>query len=192
MKKAMALGLLAISFATSSMVGPVEAATNMYIKFEGPALTGGSTSSEHAGEIEIMSWSHGFSQPTSPVRSTAGRGSVEQANHSKLTFTKHLDSSTDDLLRQCWSGKQFAKVTVTCYRSDGAADNKPVQYLVIEMEHVMIADFSISGGAGDLPVENISLDYGTAKYTYTPRKGTDGTEGATQSIKHNLETRKIE
>jgi type VI secretion system secreted protein Hcp len=167
-------------------------ATNMYIKFENPAVTGDSTSQEHAGEIEIMSWSHGFSQPTSPVRSNVGGGGVEQANHSNFTFTKYLDSATDDLLKQCWTGKQFAKATVSCYRSDGAADNKPVQYLLIEMEHVVISNLSISGGAGDLPVENVSLDYGIVKYTYTPRKDADGTGGAAQPIKHDLETRKIE
>jgi type VI secretion system secreted protein Hcp len=167
-------------------------ATNMYIKFETPAVTGDSTSSEHAGEIEIMSWSHGFSQATSPVRSTVGGGGVEQANHSNFTFTKYLDSATDDLLKQCWTGKQFAKATVMCYRADGAADNKPVQYLLIEMEHVIISNLSISGGAGDLPVENVSLDYGIVKYTYMPRKDADGTGGAAQPIKHDLETRKVE
>jgi type VI secretion system secreted protein Hcp len=167
-------------------------ATNMYIKFEEPAVTGGSTSAEHAGEIEIMSWSHGFSQPTSPVRSTAGSGTVEQANHSNFTFTKYVDSATDDLLKQCWTGKQFKKATVTCYRSDGAVDNKPIEYLKIEMEHVVVSNFSISGGAGDVPVENVSLDYGIVKYTYKPQKKGDGTGGDAQAIKHDLETRKVE
>ncbi len=38
---------------------------------------------EHVrSEIEVLSWNHGFSQPTSPTRSTAGAGTVEQANHS--------------------------------------------------------------------------------------------------------------
>lgn len=167
-------------------------ATNMYIKFTGPDIAGGSTSSEHAGEIEVMSWSHGFTQPTSPVRSTAGAGSVEHAAHSNFSFTKYLDSATDDLLKQCWTGKQIAKALVTCYRADGAADNKPIKYLEIEMEHVIIANLSISGGAGDIPVENVSLDYGIIKYTYLPQKKADGTGGSAQPIKHDLETRKVE
>jgi type VI secretion system secreted protein Hcp len=165
-------------------------ATNAYIKLDG--IDGGSTSENHAKEIEVMSWSHGFSQPTSPVRSTAGSGSVEQANHSNFTFTKYIDSATDDLLKQCWTGKQFKKATVTCYRADGAADNKPVEYLKIEMEHVVVSNFSISGGAGDIPVENVSLDYGIVKYTYLPQKKADGTAGSAQPIKHDLETRKVE
>ncbi|HEY3572188.1 MAG TPA: type VI secretion system tube protein Hcp, partial [Thermoanaerobaculia bacterium] len=41
-------------------------AINSYIKLDG--IDGGSSASGHEKEIEIMSWSHGFSQPTSPVR----------------------------------------------------------------------------------------------------------------------------
>lgn len=165
-------------------------ATNSYIKMDG--IDGGSTSENHAKEIEVMSWSHGFSQPTSPVRSTAGSGSVEQANHSNFTFTKYIDSATDDLLKHCWTGKQIKTAVVTCYRADGNDKNKPVEYLKIEMEHVVVSNYSISGGAGDVPVENVSLDYGVVKYTYLPQKKEDGTGGSAQPIKHNLETRTIE
>jgi type VI secretion system secreted protein Hcp len=165
-------------------------AVNAYIKIADVA--GGSTAAEHAGEIEVLSWSHGFSQPTSPTRSTAGAGSVEQANHSNFTFTKYIDSATDDLLKFCWNGKQIATATITCYRADGAADNKPIEYLKVEMQHVVISNFSISGGAGDVPVENVSLDYGIVKYTYKPQKKADGTAGDQQAIQHDLEQRKIE
>ncbi len=165
-------------------------AVNAYIKIAD--VTGGSTAAEHSGEIEILSWSHGFSQPTSPTRSTAGAGSVEQANHSNFTFTKYIDSATDDLLKYCWNGKQIATATVTCYRADGATDNKPIEYLKVEMQHVVVSNFSISGGAGDVPVENVSLDYGIVKYTYKPQKKADGTAGDQQAIQHDLEQRKIE
>lgn len=167
-------------------------ATNMYIKFEGPALTGSSSAEGHKDEIEMLSWNHGFSQPTSPTRSTAGAGTVEQANHQNFTFSKYIDASTDDILKNCWSGKQFDKATVTCWRSDGAVDNKPVKYLEVIMEHIIISNFSISGGPGDVPVENISLDYGILSYNYLPQKKDTGGGGSNQPVKHNLETRKIE
>lgn len=167
-------------------------ATNMYIKFEGPAIEGGSTAGEHAKEIELLSWNHGFSQPTSPTRSTAGSGTVEQANHQNFSFSKYIDSATDDLLKMCWTGNQIDKATVTCYRSDGADDNKTVKYLDISMQHVVVSNYSISGGPGDVPVENISLDYGIVTYTYLPQKKDSGDAGSSQPIKHDLEARKIE
>ena len=167
-------------------------ASNMYIKFEEPAIEAGSTAAGHEDDIEILSWNHGFSQPTSPTHSFAGSGSVEQADHMNLSFTKYLDSSTHSLLRYCWAGKQIGKATLSCYRADGAEDNQPVKYLEVVMEHVVVANYSVSGGPGDIPVENISLDYGIVQYTYTSQKKDSGESGDNKPAKHDLETRSIE
>lgn len=166
-------------------------ATNMYIKFEEPAVAGSSTAGDHDKTIEILSWSHGFDQPTSPTRSTAGAASVEQAHHSNLRFTKYLDAASTELMRACWSGQLFKKATISCYRSDGSKDNKPVEYLNVLMEHVLISNLSVSGGPGDLPVENVSLDYGTVQYTYKEQKQDDGHAGGNLPAKHDLEKRAI-
>jgi len=166
-------------------------ASNMYIKFEEPPIEAGSTAKGHENELEILSWNHGFSQPTSPTRSAAGAGSVEQANHQNLSFTKYLDGSTHSLLRYCWTGKQIGKATLACFRSDGSEANEPVKYLEVLMEHVIISNYSVSGGPGDIPVENISLDYGTVQYTYNSQKKDDGTAAGNKPVKHNLETREV-
>jgi len=166
--------------------------TNMYIKFEEPAIEAASTAAGHEKELEVLSWSHGFNQPTSATRSTAGAGTVEQANHQNLSFTKYLDSATNALLKYCWSGKQIGKATLTCYRSSGAEDNKPVEYLKVIMEHVVISNYSVSGGPGDIPVENVALDYGIIQYNYVNQKSADGSADGNKPAKHNLETRKIE
>jgi type VI secretion system secreted protein Hcp len=147
---------------------------NMYLKFENPAITGSSSAMGHQGEIEVLSWSHGFVQPTSATGSSAGSGTVEQATHQSFTVTKYLDSATNEILKYFWSGKQFGRVTFACYRPDGAADNKPVEYLTVVMEHVVISNYSVSGGRGDIPVENVTLDYGTVQYNYKDHKHADG------------------
>lgn len=157
--------------------------SNMYIKFEDPDIAGSSTAPGHQGEIEVLSWSQGFAQPTG---SAAGSGTVEQANHANFNFTKYLDATTNSLLKYCWSGKQIGKATLSCFRSDGAADNKPVKYLTVVMEHVIIANYSVSGGPGDIPVENVSLDYGIIQYNYMPRKNAEA-----MSVTHNLQNRTI-
>ena len=167
-------------------------ATNMYMKFENPSIIGSSDAAGHADEIEILSWSHGFVQPTSPTRSTGGGGAVEQATHQNLSFTKYLDRSTNELLKYTWSGKQIGKATLTCFRSDGATGNKAVEYLRVTMEHVIISNFSISGSPGDVPVENVSLDYGIIQYQYREQKHADETAGANKPARHNLETRSVE
>ena len=159
-------------------------ATNIYIKFEGPEAKGESTVKNHKDQIEVLSWSHGFSQPTSPTRSTAGSGTVEKANHSDFSFTKYLDSSTDDILKICWAGDQVDKVTLEAYRADKA----DVAYLTIEMEKVIVSSVSVSGGGGDLPIENVSLAYAKVTYTYVPQKKEDGTGGAKEPVSQDLAT----
>ena len=146
-------------------------ATNMYIKFENPSIEGESTAEGHEQELEILSWSHGFAQATP---STRGSGSLEQATHSNFTFTTYLSGATSALLKYCWSGKQIGKATLTCLRSDGAAGGKPVEYLKVVMTDVVISNYSVSGGPGDIPVENVSLDYGVILYQYAALKSEGG------------------
>lgn len=164
-------------------------ASYMYIKFDG--IDGSSSAAEHDKEIEVLSVSHGFVQPTSPTRSAAGAGTIEQATHQNLSFAKYLDTASTAILKACWSGKQIKTATLSCWRADGATDNKSVKYLEIEMQHVVISNYSISGGPGDLPVENVSLDYGIVKYTYIDQKHADGTPGGNLPASHDLEARKI-
>jgi len=159
-------------------------ATNFFLKLETPTIEGESTDSNHAKELQILSWSHSFNQPTKPTRSSAGGGTVEQANHSDFSVTKYLDSATDDLLKMCWSGKQVGKGTFTAYRADG--DNKSVKYLTIEMENIVVSNVSFGGGPGDLPTETLTLAYGKVTYTYTPQKVEDGTSGGAQPVSHDL------
>jgi type VI secretion system secreted protein Hcp len=142
----------------------------MYIEFNEPTI----------GRSEILSWSHGFVQPTSASRSAAG--AVEQASHQNLSFSKYLDSNTNALLKACWSGKQFKGAILTAYRTDSGG--KPVQYLTVTMVHVIVSNYSVSGGPGDVPVENYSLDYGLITYEYTA-------QGQSNSATHDLVQRTI-
>lgn len=161
--------------------------SNMFIQFD--KVEGEATDADHAKWIEILSWSHGFSQPASPVRGSSG-ATVEKANHSDLSITKYLDSATDDLIKACWQGKQFDKVVMECYRDSGAA--KPINYLKVEMEDVVISDFSISGGGGDLPMENLSLAYSKVTYTYKPQDKADGSKaGGAQPVSMDLKDNKV-
>jgi type VI secretion system secreted protein Hcp len=164
-------------------------AGNMFIKFEEPGIEGEVTASSHTNEVQVLSWSHSFNQPTSPTRSSAGSGTVEQANHSDFSFSKYTDSSTDDLLKMCWTGKQIGKATFCAYRANG--DNTPVKYLEIAMSNVVVSNLSVGGGTGDIPVETINLSYGKVQYSYNPQKEADGTGDGVQPVSHNLMTQEV-
>jgi type VI secretion system secreted protein Hcp len=159
-------------------------AVNVFLKFEEPTIEGESTDSKHAGDIQVLSWSHSFNQPTKATRSTAGGGTVEQANHSDFTFSKYLDTATDDLMKYCWNGKQIGKATLSCYRSDG--EDASILYLEVKMEDIIVSNISIGGGPGDLPTENVSLAYGKVTYTYKSQKPETGDAGGVQPVSHDL------
>lgn len=162
-------------------------ASNMYIKFDD--VVGEATDTNHTDWIEILSWNHGFSQPASPLRGSSG-STVEMANHSDFNFTKAIDSATDDLIGACWKGLQYEKVTVECFKSDGG--NEPIKYLEIDMEDVVVSNFSISGGQGSLPMENVSLAYSKIKYIYDPKNKEDGTQSdGVQPIEVDLKTNTV-
>ena len=106
-----------------------------------------------------------------------------------FSFTKYTDSSTDDLLKLCWQGNQIEKCTFFAYRADG--DNQPVLYLKIEMEQVVVSNYSVGGGGGDVSTENISLNYGKVTYTYKPQQKANGTAGGDQPVSHDLVVQEV-
>lgn len=162
-------------------------ATNMYCKFTGPDINAGSTSKGHEGWIEVLSWSHSWTQPTTATRSHGGGGTVEKAHHAPFQFTKSIDSATDDLLKMCWSGKHIDKMEFACYRDDGTEGNG-TPYLKVELESVIVTDYSMSGGVGDVPHESVSLNYAKVTYTYNGQDKLKGTVGADQPVSHDIAT----
>lgn len=157
-------------------------AGNMFLKLINPTVTGEATASGHEGEIQVLSWSHSFNQPTSPTRNSTGGGGgvVEQASHSDFSFTKYVDAATDDLLKLCWSGRSIAKGIFCAYRSTG--DDRAVKYLEITMENIIVSNVSIGGGTGDLPTATVTLSYGAVEYKYLPT----GNNADPQRVKHDL------
>lgn len=164
--------------------------SNMFIVFDGPALGGGSTLKGHENQIEISSWNHGFTQPTSPIRSAQGSATIEKCHCDNFTFSKALDSATDDLLKMCWSGKHIDKATVTMYRAAGdvGANQSGVPFLKIEFESVIVTQYSLSASEGTIPHETVSLNYSKVTYTYTNTDKKKGTAGAAQPVSYDLGT----
>jgi type VI secretion system secreted protein Hcp len=153
-------------------------------------VDGESLVADHAKEIQVLSWSHSFNQPSSAIRSSAGGGTVEQANHADFSFTKYVDSSSVPLMKLCWNGKTSAKAVFTACRSDGDA---LVEYLKVEMENVIVSNISFGGGTGDLAIETVTLSYGKVTYAYHPQQ-VPGNGGKGWSLKssHDLALQKVE
>ena len=138
-------------------------AVDMFMKIDD--FKGEATDDKHKGLIEVLSWSWGMTQTgNAHIGTGAGAGKVDVQN---LTFTKYIDTSSPNLIKLCCKGKHFD--TATLYVRKAASD-KPMEYLKIEMYDGLISAVNVGGsGSDERLVENVSLNFASFKYYYTPQ-----------------------
>src|SRR4051812_46637034 len=87
-------------------------------------LKGEATDDKHKGEIEVMSWSWGVSQP-SGMASGSG-GGAGKASFSDLNIMHNLDRASPVLMQKCATGEHIADGTLVARK----AGKGPQEYLV--------------------------------------------------------------
>lgn len=105
-------------------------------------IKGESVDKTHKDEIEVLNWSWGMSQ--SGNMHTGTGGGAGKVSIQDLSLTKYVDKATPNLMMHCSSGKHVAKVTLTVRKAGG--DNQ-VEYLIINLEEVLISSLSTGGSA---------------------------------------------
>ena len=143
--------------------------TNTFLKLGD--IEGESTISGFEKQMELINFTNGFHQPTSPIRSSTGP-TTGQAVHSMMNVTKYLDSSSPNICKALWSAKGLDSVVLTCCRMDNDA---AIKFLEITMENVVV---------------EIALNYATIKYTYIRQKEEGGSNGNI-AASHDLKTNKV-
>src|SRR5580692_4501915 len=161
-------------------------AFDAFLKIDG--VPGESTDDKHKDWIEVLSFSHGATQPSSATASSAGGGTTERVDFDDLTVTKHIDKASAKLHELCASGKHIATVTLQLCRAGG----DKLQYMEVKMEQVIISAVQATGMAAgastnspnapdNLPTESVSFNFGKIKWTYTQQKRADGSGGGNVS-----------
>lgn len=140
-------------------------AVDMFLKIG--ALKAESKDSTHAGEIDVLAWSWGMSNSGSAhFGGGAGAGKV---NVQDLSFTKWIDKSTPDLMLAACNGMHFDEAKLTVRK----AGEKPLEYLIITMQDVLITSVSTGGSGGeDRLTENVTLNFAKVKVDYTEQTAT--------------------
>lgn len=114
--------------------------------------------------IDVLSWNWGLTQSGTTHMGRGGGGG--KVNVSDITFTKYLDASTPKLITACTKGSHIPKVELIVRKAGG---DKPVDYLKIEMNTVLVSSYN-TGGANDgldRVQETLSLNFRSFKLTYT-------------------------
>lgn len=161
-------------------------AQNFFLKMDG--VEGECPVEGHRQDIHVLSWNHSFNQPTSPNRSSAGGGVVEQANHADFSVTKYMDVASVPLMKLCWNGRTVPSAVFIACRSEGGALE---EYLKVEMTDVIVSNISVGGGTGDLSTETVTLSYGAVRYTHRPDPAKSG-EAKVKTARHDLRQMKVE
>jgi len=136
-------------------------AFDIFLEIDG--IPGESTDAKHQNQIEVLSYSHGLSQSVTS-RSSGGAGSGERCDHGDFTITHTLDKASPKLVDALCKGTHISKVTVYLCRATG----DKTEYMRYEMEDVLVSSVQTGGsGSGDIPVEQVSFNYGQIKWNYT-------------------------
>jgi type VI secretion system secreted protein Hcp len=163
-------------------------AFNAFLKIDG--VPGESSDDKHADWIEVLSFSHGLSQPAASTASSAGGGTTERVNVSDFVIVKHLDKATPKLHELCCIGKHISTVTLELCRAEG----DKLKYMEVKMEQVIISSMQLGGAAGGsntLPTEHVSFNVGKIKWTYTQQKRADGSGGGNVTGGWDLAANKV-
>lgn len=134
-------------------------------------IKGESQDKTHKDEIEVLNWSWGMSQ--SGNMHTGTGGGAGKVSIQDLSLTKYVDKASPNLMMHCSSGKHVPKVTLTVRKAGGDAQ---VEYLIINLEEVLISSLSTGGsGSDDRLIENVTLNFAKVTVDYQPQKA-DGTK----------------
>ena len=154
-------------------------AVDMFLKIDGE-IQGESQDVKHKGEIDVLAWSWGLSNSGS-WHQGAGGGSGK-ASFQDISITKWVDVSSPILALYCANGDHFTKAELVVRK----AGKKPLEYMVIKMEKVLITAVSTGGSGGeDKLTENVTLNFAEVSYDYKEQKP-DGSGGAAKSFKWNI------
>jgi type VI secretion system secreted protein Hcp len=116
----------------------------------------------HAGEIDVLAWSWGASNSgTGHTGGGSGSGKVKVQD---LSFTKWIDQSSPVLFQHCCNGKHHPEAMLVVRK----AGEKPLEYMKVKMNDVMITAYSTGGSAGeDRLTENVTLNFAKVECIYT-------------------------
>lgn len=138
-------------------------AVDMFIKITD--IPGESVDSKHKGEIDVLAWSWGMSQNgTTHMGGGSGAGKV---NVSDLSLTKFIDKASPKLQLFCCNGKHIKEALLVVRK----AGEKPLEYVKITMSDCIVTSVQTGGSGGeDRLTENVTLNFATVKFEYTPQK----------------------
>ncbi|MEZ5351817.1 MAG: type VI secretion system tube protein Hcp [Bryobacteraceae bacterium] len=137
---------------------------------------------DYKNNIEILSYSHGVSQPITGDQSNTKRTSGKP-DHQDFTITKFQDLSSCKLIDFCNQAKPIPTLKFTIGQN---SNGKVEKIFVYEMTNALVSAVQTSGGGGK-PTETVTFNYTKMSWTYNVQKSNVG-EAGNASATWNLAT----
>ncbi len=139
-------------------------AFDCFLKIDG--VPGESTDDKHSDWIELMSYSHGVSQPSSGAASSGGARSAERCDHDDYSVVKSIDKASPKLALFCCNGSHIKEIKMELCRATGDKQ----KYMEVVMSDVIVTSVRPGGsaqGGESLPLEEVAFNYGKIEWAYT-------------------------
>jgi type VI secretion system secreted protein Hcp len=139
-------------------------ATDFFLKVD--TIKGDSLDSQHAGEIEVESFSWGHTNNTSIGSATGGAGSGK-AQFERLLITTRVSSASPLLAHLCVSGLHVPTAVLTVRKAGGRQE----EFYKVTFKTVFLTQYKSVGAGGPnlLPLDELTFVYGTYQIEYRPQ-----------------------
>jgi type VI secretion system secreted protein Hcp len=163
-------------------------AGDMFLKLEG--IDGESideASPSHSGEIEIIGWSFGGTNPASFAMGQGGQQS--KPTYTEFHITKICDQASVTLMRAMAGGQHIPSGKITCRKA--IRDSDKLEYLIITLTDVQITNVQWSGSGSEQFIhETVSLTSAKFETEYKLQADTGSARGG-NTFSYNLQTQKV-
>jgi type VI protein secretion system component Hcp len=137
----------------------------------------------HYQEIEINEWSWGSSGITNTASYKQGKDHPDTAARltslDDIVITKNTDRASAYLASYCAYGTPIPFAVITCRKNRG--DDDPLEYLIVELENVMVSKFLMAGSKGEHGshdiIETVHLRYEKVRFNYQLQDRTGQRQG---------------
>src|SRR5262245_48818749 len=147
-------------------------------------IKGESLDAKHKGEIEVLSFSWGVTNPGSI--SAGGGGSSGKATFQDLTIVHNIDKASPLLLKACATGTHLKEATIT-HRKAGKGQQ---EFLIVKLNDIIITGVTHGGGTGQPASETVSMAFAKVDFEYKPQKA-DGSLEAGIHFTYDLKANKV-
>lgn len=150
-------------------------AFDAFLKIDG--IAGDSTDATHKGEIQVLGFQEGLSNPGARGSATGGAG-AGKVTFQDFQFTAPVNSATPKLLLACASGQHINGAILTVRKAGGKGPGGGVDFLKYTLTDVFVSSVTTGGASGDEAIhEQFSLAFAKLQVSFQPENPTGGAVG---------------